>query len=263
MDFEGIMQSCKTEEQIRCVLKTKNLFQAVEKNGGLGFTDFLDPAVAYLLEKEQNKEEIGFLFSGGYPDGERKMLCLFSKEYETLFTEKIAFPIALLRIPKNKFFTLRHRDILGSFMGMGIKREKMGDILLEEDGAYIFVTEDIKEYLLTNLDRIGKNKVKIEEVKKDEDHLFQQNKGKSVSAVLTSLRLDNVISKGMGLSRGESKSMVEAGKVKLNFLEESRPDSIVEEGQIISVRGVGRLRIEELTGLTKKGSYKLNMIRYK
>ena len=157
-----------------------------------------------------------------------------------------------MNITYNNRDPLSHRDFLGSLMGLGIKREKIGDILVRDDNCSIIVMEDIAEYLSYNLNKVGNSKVTIE--LKDVDELeVPEPKTKVLNTTVTSLRLDSVSSAGFGISRSKMVEYIKSEKVSLNWDVTSSLTRLVQQGDTISVRGKGRMVVESIGKTTKKG----------
>lgn len=80
------------------------------------------------------------------------MLCVFPEWQES---EESEVPISVIRFDVPKFRKLTHRDYLGTLMSLGIDRSKTGDILTDDEGAYVFVMSDIAEYVARNVNKIA------------------------------------------------------------------------------------------------------------
>ncbi len=222
-----------------------------EKTGEIVYTNFLDPAEIIELDSLYSKYP-HFLY-GGFDEAERKMLAIGS--YEII--DEI--PIAIIEIVSSK--KLNHRDVLGSVLGTGIKRDVVGDIIIKENIANVFVTRDISRYLIQNLDKIGREKVKVRLITNDEKLEFEINK-KEIKTTIKSLRLDSAIAACFGLSREVSSELVKNAKVNLNYKEVLNPSKPIKEGDLISVRGFGRFELKEVLGETRKDRIRIILDLY-
>lgn len=223
-------------------------------------TDFLDPAGLDIAMKVlQQTEEVSYLLAGGYPLAERKKVIIIPVYYLMDIKDE---GISVLEISGNaKFFQATHRDYLGSILGLGIKREKIGDILVLDHSCQVIVSSDIKDYILVNLDKVGKAGVKVREI--DPEQLrFKAEKVKEIKTTVPSLRLDAVASSGFGISRSRMAKEITAELVKVNWKVITNASYQVKPEDIISVRGKGRVMIEEIKGATKKGRIALVLKRY-
>ncbi len=255
MDIRYFRSIVKDEEQLHHIIKIKDQITLVEKTAKVYYSSFLDPAVRALTEPLlQSDKTITYRFFGGYDYAERTVLAIGQGSENLDANEN--FPFCLLKIKNNKFSPFSHRDVLGAVLNLGIEREVMGDIVFDGDACYFFLHKDMASFVIHSLTKIKRGGVKVEEVF-DKDIPFETKEPKEVFLILSSLRLDTLIAKGFRLGRNDAKEYIQAGKVKVNFLEERRPDIQAEEGIWISVRGYGRLQIKEIQGLSKKGSYKV------
>lgn len=147
-------------------------------------------------------------------------------------------------------------------MKLGIKREKIGDILVFEDGADIVCCNEISKYILNSLPqltRFSKSKIEklsITNIRKPE--IKKEQKRITVS----SLRIDNIISEIVNCSRNESSKILEDQRVMVNYEGETRNSKIIKEDDIIVIRGKGKFRIFEILGETKKGKIAINVEHY-
>ncbi len=126
------------------------------------FSDFLSPAeTAQAVELLKKVHDLSFLAYGGYNDCERKMLGFYP---DYMSAEDVYFPITAVKIKFNPKFSSppSHRDYLGSVLGMGIERGKVGDIAVVENGAVCFIEDGIADYVVSGLERVGHTKVTVE-----------------------------------------------------------------------------------------------------
>lgn len=210
---------------------------------------FLNPRQRSLIMKSlKPSADITISFEGGYADAERTMLICAPEFTEPVFDDIIS----VIRIHGRDVAGLTHRDYLGSIMGLGIKRENIGDILVVNDGAFVFVRCEIADYIMQNLDKIGRHGIKTEKCRCAEADI-PKPKLREISGTVSSLRLDAVLAFAAGVARTRAVELIKQGLVSLNF--EVVPDVAhpVEERDLISARGFGRMRIEKAGGLTRKG----------
>jgi RNA-binding protein YlmH len=202
----------------------------------------------------------GLYAFGGYEDATRKLL-VYLPEYlteDSLFEEA---DICCLRATFYEGDTLSHRDFLGALMGAGIGRETVGDICVATGSCDFFVTRQIAPYLLQNLESVGRTKIKLKEVPLKEAYI-PQPEVQEIRDTLASLRLDSVISAGFRISRSSAADYICAGKAVLNGLPCEKPDKAVEEGAVLSVRTLGKIRLKTVGGQTKKGRISVIIERY-
>jgi len=250
------------EENKYEILKVKNLIE--RSYGGIEYSDFLSPYAQKYAIDIILKGENPYLFYqiwGGYEDSERKVLALSfdSRLEETDFSH---FPIDIILIKSDTI--LSHRQILGTFIGQGLKRDKIGDILVKENKALVFVKEEVSLFITTHIDRIGRDRIKTEVVNKDDIDISQfiQNSGKRIVCSVPSMRVDAIVSHGFGISREDASDLVRQFKVAVNWVYIDKPSYEVKEGDLISVRHHGRLKVEKVLTTTKKGRISIELLRF-
>lgn len=224
-------------------------------------SDFLDPYQAKLVEKViADAGELNYSFFGGYPGAERTIV-FFRPNFMSDEPLDEAANIALIRIKLNSREELTHRDYLGALMGLGIRREKIGDIIVKDDFCDVVAFSEIAGYIKLNLLKVGNSSVDID-IKEVDDIQANQPKIKEISSTVASLRLDSVASTGFGMSRSKMVDFIKAEKVSLNWEITSSPTRMVKEGDTISIRGKGRVVVESVGRLTKKGRTGIILKKY-
>ncbi len=198
---------------------------------------------------------------GGYAEAERQMLC-YLPEYlaeDSLLDEDS--PVVCLRAVYYEGDTLSHRDFLGALMGAGIARETLGDICVGKGSCDFFVTKEIAPYLLQNFDSAGRTRFRLSQIPLAEAAI-PEPEVKEVRDTLASLRLDAVISAGFRVGRSLASDYVGAGKAAINGLPCTKSDKAVGEGDKVSVRGLGKIKLAAVNGQTKKGRISVVIHRY-
>jgi RNA-binding protein YlmH len=221
-------------------------------------TDFLDPRQRKITEDILTMHKsIRYGFFGGIEESERAICVVYDENYK--ITEE-DIPITILSITWSKISReLSHRDFLGSIMGCGIKREKVGDIILDNDRAYVACMSDISKYLLYNLNKVGSVAVNVSETNKVQKKVEKVN---IISSTVASLRLDSLIATGYGVSRAKAVEAVRSGKVKVNWEDTDSSSKEMKQGDVISLRGRGRVVLEEISGTTKKDRIRIVIKKY-
>lgn len=229
--------------------------EKVESQYAPYLTEFLDPRQAYILETiiRQNSD-LSFRFYGGYEQAERKRCLIFPDYYEPTTED---FNINLIEIVYPvKFTSLSHGKILGALMSTGMKRQYFGDIISDGEQWQVFLAEETMNFVIAQVDKIGKIAVRLEE-RKYTEIIVPKDEWTIEQVTVSSMRLDNLISTVYNISRQRSKQLIESGKVKINWAENIRPDFPLELLDIVSIRGFGRIQVQELEGKTKKEKYRL------
>ncbi|MER3494891.1 MAG: photosystem II S4 domain protein [Mastigocladus sp. ERB_26_2] len=223
-------------------------------------TDFLSPPELAEIQQAFNRlTEVQLLAWGGYPQAERQRIAIARSEL-SLDLSQVA--IAALDIAGNFLFdTATHRDFLGAMLGTGINREKTGDIIvLGERGAQAIVVPELVEFLEMNLKQVRSVPVKTQRIDLSELKVREPKK-KELTTVEASLRLDAIASAGFGISRSKMVELIDGGDVRVNWKEITQASSQVKTGDLIAIRGKGRLEVGDIS-VTKKDRYRVQLTRY-
>ena len=224
-------------------------------------TDFLSPreqALASDLLRLAEIPDSSVLFTGGCEGAERRLI-LFLPDW--LDPSDAEAPIRCLRAAFRPEDGLTHRDLLGSLMGLGVAREKTGDILVSEDSADLLVLDSVAGFLIQNWETAGRAKLRVEAVDLDRVHI-PAVRCQDLRDTVSSLRLDAVASTGYRLSRGKAAGLIAAGRVQVNWRECDKPDHLLKQGDMVTARGFGKMELLEVGGLTRKGRISIVVRRY-
>ena len=255
---EDLLKRVENKEEITRVIDRAE--QAI-KNWEVVVTDFLSPPVlAEVKTIFQNLTEIEALPWGGYPQAERQRVALSRPDIPL---DESQVELAVLDIAGNFLFDpATHRDFLGSILGTGIVREKVGDIIvLGERGAQAIVVPEMVEFLTTSLTQVRSVAVKTQQIEFGELKIRPPKK-KEMTTVEASMRLDAIASAGFGMSRSKMASAIASKDVRVNWKEVTQSSHNVKAGDLIAMRGKGRLEVGEVS-ITKKQRYRVNLVRYK
>ena len=244
--------------QTLLLARARDLIKQCERGAAAKFSAFLDGAEQAIIEEQVAFYGFNVKMFGGYNDAERKILGVFPEWEEA---DECVFPIAVLKIKSGYGRELTHRDYLGTLMGQGIDRSKTGDIIIDGKTAYVFVCEDIAQYLADNMKKIGNQGADIEICALD-DVEIPEPKREKVGAICASLRLDAVVSALCNISRAQSAKLINAALVKVNYRECADVAKTVTENDLISVRGHGRFVFLSADGETRKGRLHITAEKY-
>jgi RNA-binding protein YlmH len=218
-------------------------------------TDFLDPREQHILKVLIGENgNIKYQLFGGIAASERKR-ALVMPDY--LIPAEDEFQINLFEIDYPiKFVTIEHPQVLGSLMSLGIKRGKFGDILMKDGRVQFFASAEISDYIKNNLESIGKASIRLKELALDQaittDDLWMEQ-----AITASSLRLDTIISGIHNISRQKSQLYIQQGLVKVNWTSIENVSFECAEGDLLSVRGFGRVKILSIEGKTKKDKWRI------
>ena len=254
------MDKIKLTSYIKDIGLKNKMFKIIDKANGclknydVRYSDFLNPFEVENAKAILNSnDDLKYSVDGGYDESERKIVFIypFYMEYEDI-DETLRF----IQIEGNfKFKSISHKDYLGSLLSLGIKREKIGDIIIHDNFCQVVVSEDICDFIIINLEKVSKNKVKVKEITV-KDIIESEQNFKEISFTVSSLRLDSVIGGVYNLSRSESLKIIKGEKVHVDYEKIISPSKEIKTNSLISVRGHGRAIIE-IGDMTKKGRIKI------
>lgn len=255
--FEIAYNQCIMEKDDLELSRFRDLANRAYQKNIYTYTDFLSLAdLAVFMEHERDFGFISHEINGGYEEAERVMV-RFGSEDELGYEE--AYPITLLRIAplQSKFADdLTHRDFLGSLMNLGIERDVLGDILINEKCAYLFCKESVADYIIDSLSRVKHTSVMItrEEALPD----IMKKEPVETSVQIPSERIDALVAKVYHISREDSISLFREKRVFVNGRIIENNSGAIKPGDSVTVRGFGKFNYKGMTGLSKKG--KVNAI---
>nr|WP_253287325.1 YlmH/Sll1252 family protein [Clostridium bornimense] len=160
-----------------------------------------------------------------------------------------------------KFQSVTHRDILGALMSLGIKREKLGDLIIEESYGLVVVHEDIKDYIISNLVKIKNSSCDIETLSLEECKNFEKKFQEKIE-IVSSLRFDSIVSSICNKSRNYAVDLINSGSCKINYLDIRDKSKEVKINDVITVRGYGKFKLDEVISSTRSGRIKVKIKKY-
>lgn len=206
---------------------------------------FLTGEERALAVHEARSAGVAASFDGGWPEAERVQVCFHPAWAEAEFTA------VWLEIRwAARFARVDHSDLLGSLMALGMDRSFFGDLIALEDRAYLCALPEAARRLPMEWDKAGNVPLKVELL--PEAPVFDVPRGEELRDTVASLRLDCVLASGMRTSRARAAEMIRAGLVAVEHMPEERVDRLLAAGQLLSVRGFGRIRLTEVGDRTRK-----------
>lgn len=265
MTKKELLDRCARNGEERVLLaRALDKLELAQNRGVPSHTAFLSPgegaSVSDLLNAWGRPRH---RFWGGY-EGAERTICLFLPDWQEE-EDFLADPEGPLTAVEGKFpkdASVGHRDILGSLMGLGLTREKLGDILLpEENRCQVVVLRETASILLSQWENAGRWKVSLREISLSE-LAPKPAQVKTIRDTVATPRLDAVLASAFSLSRSKAMSYISAGKVAVNHRECLKGDKQVEAGDVLTCRGLGKCLVKEVPGQSKKGRTMLVLERY-
>lgn len=245
------------------------------ERGELVCGNFLTPAekaYAEIVVRSKRSSDRVFFF-GGYSEAERTRIFFLpsylsdldggAEEKARIYcADDFSVAICALKIKGSGYRALSHRDYLGSILSLGIERREIGDIVVvDECESIVFCTDRIRDYLLTSLDKIATDKVKVELFDLPDDFKVEKNTVR-INDTVASPRFDCVVGALLNLSREKAQNLINSGLCEVDHLPELRVDRQIEAGAIISVRGHGKFSVVSFDGETRRGRIRMSAEKY-
>jgi len=232
---------------------------AAGKGRPFAVSEFVSPGEVQIAETIQaHMPSLTIRTYGGYQGAERVKIAFIRDDYEGL----VDYEVTACRIMWDaRYRLLGHRDILGALMGLGVDRKRFGDILVQEDNAILLADSHLVPYLKQNFDKIAMVSVHVEETLLEEI-VPKEEKIKEIRTTVASMRLDAIVSSGFGISRTKAAEAINGERVQINWQSAKGPAQIVQAGDVISLRGRGRMEVAAVTGQSRKGRTGVLLKRY-
>lgn len=249
-----------TSDKLFCA-RIEDMYRQCERTCGSVYSLFLDErqcAEAELICRRHTGEE-QYAFWGGFENAQRKMLCIYSEYCAGCFMEE--FPMKCLTFTYRKEDKLTHRDFLGSFMAMRLKRETIGDIIIGCGEAQVMVSEVAAKLITSLTSKIGRVGVKVTDT--EPFRLEVRQEFEYIGGTAASMRLDCIVSLAAKVSREKAAMLIRSEKVCVNHLPSASVSRELCEGDVITIRGFGKFILKEAGGTTKKGRIHINLCKYK
>ena len=257
MNKQELLKDYKKQEDKICLSQVLDKIEFMKEKGKIEYTDFLDMYQISLVETFLKKIKFeNYKLYGGYEDAERKILIIYPEKYdETMLKKNYSKILEVVRVNlgEEEQGKYTHRNYLGAIVKLGLKREKVGDILVADEGADIISVKDFVEVLkkeLTLLKRFENSKIEIIELK---NLRKKEIKIENIKIIVPSLRLDNIVSDLAKTSRSKAAQIIEQERVFINGQNETKLSKQIKLHDVITIRGKGRFIIKEFEGTTRSG----------
>ena len=248
------------KEEIMLQKRLIELSKIAYQRGIVTFSDFLNLNELNILHTTPKSDLYSkYITFGGYEHSERQMVAFLP---DALCYDYI-FPISIIKIsPVNHKFSeqLSHRDYLGAILNLGIERCKTGDILVEDHHAIMFIHQSLEKFIKEELIKIRHTSVTV--IEEDVQSFAYIPKMKEIKGTVSSVRLDSLLALAFSSSRSKLVAYIEGGKVFVNGKLVISNGYQIKEDDIISVRGLGRFKFQEVMTQTKKGRYYVTLQLY-
>lgn len=265
MEKSEILSKYRREEDKLLISKLFDKISIAEKQNKIQYTDFLSPIELQVLKNVLNYAKYNnYCVCGGIENSERNIIIIYPDKLEDLFKlNEFDFNTVFntVRI-ENIQEKMEHKRYLGGLVKLGVKREKIGDIIVSENGADIIVLKEISNFLITHLQeltRFKNSKISIVNI----NHTMEKKQEfEEYKIIVSSLRLDNIIAELARTSRNKAVDIIEQERVFVNYENEMKNTKQIKENDIITIRGIGKFIASEIAGNTRSGRYVIIIKKY-
>lgn len=256
----------KAEDDKLFFAKLEDKYRFCENKNKIQITDFLDLRKQSLVFRYvKDKKITNYMFVGGMDKAERKLCVFYPKKIEDI-REKINWNeyINVIRItlPNEMIGQYDHRIYLGALMKLGVTRDKIGDIVVDENGADIIIKPDILKFILNSILSLTRfSKSKVEQILLENIRMVDIKK-ETITIIIPSMRIDNIVSELAKCSRTKANEILQEEKVLVNYEIIQKSSKEIKQGDLMTIRGKGKFEIKSIAGNTKSGRILLNVERY-
>lgn len=251
---EYILKNFSEDDVNEAIKIYENYKLAFEKDITIFSNSFCPPNIWSFFQENCQNSDFKIVTNGLFEEAERRVIA-FNNKYN------IDYPIEALQIRnKSNFSNLRHKDYLGAILSLGIDRNKIGDVVVKDDRAYVPVMEDISIYILNNLASIGKSPVEISILYNLED--LPSIDFEEISINVQSLRLDSVVAKLANISRSKAIELLDSSKVLVNYVKSKDKSQELLKGTRLTIRGNGKYIVGDIIGETRSGKQRIIVKKY-
>lgn len=253
-EYLSHIQDDRSRNQLRRVL---DFVVKTLKDHTLTYTDFLEPD---LLEEAkiiiEDFDQLSYSIEGGFDNAERNIIAIYPWYYD--YDGLADSPLRAIKITQH-VEDIKHSQVLGSILGLGLVREKIGDIGFFDDKILVCILKEVEDYILDNLRQIHHYYVDVSQFSVEDLGSIEENLTER-SLIVPSKRLDAVVSELYNISRSKTKALIEDKRAKLNYKVEIKSHTELQEEDLVSIRGFGRFKIKSFDGKTRKDKLRLTIL---
>lgn len=268
MDKQSILEKYKKPQDKLLISKFFDKVELSNKNNKIETTDYLNELEQNIIKKVINLAEISnFKFYGGIEDADRKICIIYPEKMADIFERNnfkydTLFSVFRIIVPEKDFLNYNHSVYLGGIIKLGVKREKIGDIIVYNNRADIIVKKETEKFLYSSLKTLNRFKgAEILNIRLDEI-INIEKKFEEIKIITSSLRIDNIVSELAKTSRNKANEIMKQEKVLINYEIETKNTKQIKEKDVVTIRGKGKFIINQIVGNTKKGNIIIIVKKY-
>lgn len=254
------------EEKLLIAKLTDKIKECKTKNKIVN-TEFLNMHQKNILQKELNRlKEKNYVFFGGYENANSELLIIYPQKFPAEIVEdniKYIIKVIRIKLPKELIGKYEHRNYLSAVMLQGLGRERIGDIIVHSDEAYIVVLKENAEYLKNSLQELTRFKKSQIDIIEFEDIKLKPQEFEEFNIKAASNRIDAIVAELVRTSRNKAEQYIDDKRVSINYQEEIKYTRSVKENDVIVIRGKGKFIIDKIGEKNQKGRLTINIKKYK
>ncbi|MCL1989774.1 MAG: YlmH/Sll1252 family protein [Defluviitaleaceae bacterium] len=232
--------------------RIKDVLAIVLHTGRMKRLDFLNLHEQQTLQAMAQKvDDIQVLFEGGFTAAERRRALIFPTFMTAASMDAVVTVFGIEVIGTGE---LTHSQVLGALMGLAIDRSVIGDITVDEKGAFFAACSEFDDFFQTHLTKVGRCDIRL--IRQIEP-VLRAVQVETLEIIVSSMRLDVIVKALIQGSRGKAEVYLDAGFVRLNHLVDKKPSRLCQVGDLLSIRKQGRFKLNEIKKTTKSGKFVL------
>ena len=230
-------------------------------------TKFLNMHQKNIIQKELNRlKEKNYIFFGGYENANSEILVIYPQKFPAEIVQedlKNIVKAIKIKLPKELIGKYEHKNYLSAVMSQGLGRERIGDIIVHSDEAYILVLNENAIYLKNSLQSLTRFKKSTIEIIDYEDIKTKPQEFIEFNIKVASNRIDAIVAEIVKTSRNKAEEYIDNKKVSINYQEELKYTKTVNENDVIVIRGKGKFIIYKIGEKNSKGKLTIAVKQYK
>lgn len=254
------------EEKLLIAKLTDKIKESKTKNKIVN-TEFLNMHQKNIIQKELNRlKEKNYIFFGGYDDAHSEVLVIYPQKFDMEIVQanmKNIIKVIRIKLPKELIGKYEHKNYLSAVMIQGLGRERIGDIIVHSDEAYILVLKENAEYLKNSLQELTRFKKSQIDIVNFEEIKVKPQEFEQFNIKVASNRLDAIVAEIAKTSRNKAEEYIDNKKVSINYQEELKYTRSVKINDVIVIRGKGKFIVESIGDKNQKGRLNINIKKYK
>lgn len=265
---QEILSKFTNEEDRLLISKLLDKIDFATKRNSVEYTDFLDMRQRQLIEKTLGEMKCtNYVAYGGFKNAERTAVIIYPDKLEEIFKNEdfsfdTIFSVIRIKLPNALKGRYSHRDYLSGIIKIGLKREKVGDIITSKGGADIIVLKAAEKYVVNGLKELTRFKKAEFEVLALKELRIEEPKLEKMSIIIPSMRIDSMVSDIIRTSRAKALEIIKEERVFVNHQLVTKGSKEVKENDIITVRGKGRFKVGTIVNSTKRGNLVVEIEKY-